>query len=356
MSRTIPVCRRRRPTPLPDPAQASFVETMSKKKLPQRPHDRSRRLLYHHPRTVRDLVRGFVAEPWVDDLDFDTLVRVPSDHISAMLPGEFEDRSSDVIWKVRWQGDKQGKELYLLILVELQSTCEQAMALRVLGYVVMLYLRLIKERHLKKGERLPPILPLIVYNGDIEWWAPLKFEDLVDEVPESFKQHVPQMTCCLVDEKRVPAEPLRALVENVAALIFRTEQSTTTAAFQQVVEDVGGSLSGSENRELVRDLLGWFAKVVIPLHFPGISEPDLRNVHDLTSFVETKMVNFVEQAKARGRQEGLAEAVLQLLARKFEAVPEDVRARVLAAEVDSLSYWIGRIMTASSIPEVFSRV
>ncbi len=191
-----------------------------------------------------------------------------------MLPGEFEDRTSDVIWKVGWKGGEkrdEGREVYLLILVELQSSCEQAMVLRVLAYIVMLYLRLIKERPLKKGELLPAVLPLIVYNGEVEWWAPLRFED--------------------------------------------------------------------------------------------------RDVHDLTSFAETNMVNFIEQAEARGeargrqegrqegeargRQEGLAEAVLRLLARKFGAVPEDVRARVLAAEADSLSLWIDRILTASSIPEVF---
>jgi hypothetical protein len=329
---------------------------VKKPRTPRRAHDRSRRLLYHHPRTVRDLVRGFVPESWVDEIDFATLTRVPSDHISAMLPGEFEERTSDVLWKVRWKGrkGKKGKELYLLILVELQSSCEQAMVLRVLGYIVMFYLRLVKERPLKEGGRLPPVLPFVVYNGEVAWWAPLRFEDLVEEVPESFRPHVPSMTCCLVDEKRVSTETLQALAENVEALLCRTRQSAKPEGFRAVVEDVRRWLSGPEDRELLRDLVAWFSKVVIPLHFPGIEASDLEDVHDLTSFVEANMTNFIAQAQAKGHQEGLADAVLRLLNRKFSEVSGDVRSRVQSADAEQLGLWIDRVLTAGSVEEVFA--
>ena len=99
----------------------------NKKKVPKRAHDRSRRLIFQHPRAVRDLVGGFVDEPWVDDLDFGTLMRVPSDSLSAMLPGEFEDRSNDVLWKVRWKG----AWLYVYILLEFQSSVDPFMAVRI---------------------------------------------------------------------------------------------------------------------------------------------------------------------------------------------------------------------------------
>ena len=80
---------------------------MAEPTVPQRPHDRSRRLLYTHPRTVRDLLRGFAPAPWVEELDLTSLERVPSDHLSAMLPGEFEDRTNDVLWKVRWKKSRE---------------------------------------------------------------------------------------------------------------------------------------------------------------------------------------------------------------------------------------------------------
>jgi hypothetical protein len=142
--------------------------------------------------------------------------------LSALLPGEFEERTSDVLWKVHWkrrQKGKKGREVYLLILVELQSSCEQAMILRVLGY---------------------------------------------------------------------------------------------------------------------------------------IEASDLENVHDLTSFVETNMTNFIAQARQEGVALGLANAVLRLMTRKYVDVPDDARSRVLSADVEQLNLWIDRILTADSVDEVFA--
>ncbi len=41
-------------------------------------HDASYKLLFSHREMVVDLIRGFVHEDWVKDLDFSTLERVRS--------------------------------------------------------------------------------------------------------------------------------------------------------------------------------------------------------------------------------------------------------------------------------------
>ena len=146
---------------------------------------------------------------------------------------------------------------------------------------------------------MPPILPVVEYNGERSCWAPMEFRDLVEEVPESFRPYVPSMKCCHVDEKRWPAKELMGLAENVAALIMRTEQSDTPESFRGIVEDLRQWLSGSADQELVRDLLSWYSKVVIPKSFPDIGEQDLQSINDLKGFVETKMTNFIAQAEAR---------------------------------------------------------
>jgi hypothetical protein len=76
----------------------------------------------------------------------------------------------------------------------------------------------------------------------------------------------------------------------------------------------------------------------------------------LLDYTETKMPNWIEEAEARGRQEGrqgLAEVVLRLFEHKFDAVPEDVKARILSADVDPLVAWTERFLTAESLEDVF---
>ena len=255
-------------------------------------------------------------------------------------------------WRPRRIRKPEAKRLYVLVLIELQSTCPEDMALRVLTYVLLFYQRLCKDQPLGKGDRLPVILPFILYNGDDPWDSPLDVFDLIDVVPESLAPHIPSMRCILIDEKRCRPEDLAALDENVMAAICRVEQSTSTS-LGAVVRDLLEWLGGRKDRELCRDLLAWLAKVVVPLRCPEADIPELRDLRDLLTYVETDMPNWIEEAKAEGRQAGQAELVLRLIEHKFSPVPEAVKARILSADIDELVLWTDRILTARSLADVF---
>src|SRR5438094_4525581 len=79
-------------------------------------HDNSYKLLFSHARMVEDLLRGFIQEPWVQEVDFTTLERVSESHVSDDL----HDREYDLIWRVRWRADW----LYIYLLFEFQSTVD----------------------------------------------------------------------------------------------------------------------------------------------------------------------------------------------------------------------------------------
>jgi hypothetical protein len=50
-----------------------------------------------HPEIVRDLVAGFIDDPWLRSLDLETLEKVPAEFIGRRL----RRRASDVVWRVR---------------------------------------------------------------------------------------------------------------------------------------------------------------------------------------------------------------------------------------------------------------
>lgn len=76
-------------------------------------HDHSYKLLFSHWQMVADLLRGFVTDDWVRAVDFTTLERVHSSHISTDL----REREDDMLWRVRWQHTW----LYVYLLLEFQS-------------------------------------------------------------------------------------------------------------------------------------------------------------------------------------------------------------------------------------------
>ena len=94
--------------------------------------DSGYKLLFSHPEVVEDLIRGFVHEDWVQDLDFSTLEEVPGGYVAPNL----SIRESDSVWKLRWKDDRV---LYVYLLMEFQSTVDSSMALRMMVYLGLFY-------------------------------------------------------------------------------------------------------------------------------------------------------------------------------------------------------------------------
>ncbi len=131
-------------------------------------HDASRRRIFSEKNTMVDLIRGFVDESWVAQLDFDTLELVSGSFVSD----RFEQRENDVIWRVRFRGEW----LYVYLLLEFQSTVDRFTALRLMVYVGPLDQPLIAENQLGPDGLLPPVLPIVLYmeasGGRPRWTSP----------------------------------------------------------------------------------------------------------------------------------------------------------------------------------------
>jgi predicted transposase YdaD len=135
-------------------------------------HDALYHRLFSHPGMVAQLLREFDTEPWVADLALDAMERV-----NAKFHAEDgERRESDVVWRIPL---KAGGDAYLLLLLEFQSTQDRWMALRVMVYAGLLWQQIIRERRLTPEGRLPPVFPLVIYNGDTNWTTPASLHALI---------------------------------------------------------------------------------------------------------------------------------------------------------------------------------
>ena len=132
-------------------------------------------MLFSHPEMVRDLIIGFVREEWVTELDFDSLECLSSEHVAD----DYRKRHDDVIWRVKFVDEW----LYVYILLEFQSSIDKFMAVRVMTYLGLLYQDIIKKKQLTKNGRLPPVLPIVLYNGDRRWNAAIDVRDLIENIP-----------------------------------------------------------------------------------------------------------------------------------------------------------------------------
>ncbi len=115
------------------------------------------------------------------------------------------------------------------------------MAVRVLGYIALLYQDIIRTQKLGSRDLLAPILPLVLYNGERRWKAPVELDQLIYPAPVGLERFRPQLCFLLLDQKRIEKSDLNSQ-RNLAAALFQ----------------LGNSQSDQDVRNVLYHLLDWF--------------------------------------------------------------------------------------------------
>ncbi|MEI6415437.1 MAG: Rpn family recombination-promoting nuclease/putative transposase, partial [Pseudomonadota bacterium] len=157
------------------------------------PHDGGYKRLFSHPEFVRDLITGFVPDPWLQSLDFTTLERYPGSYV----PEDLKERADDIVWRLKVAEDW----CYVYLLIEFQSTVDPFMAVRVMTYLGLLYQDLTRpKKGQKRLQHLPPVLPIVLYNGHPRWTAPVDMADLIPPLPAFLERFRPRLRYFLISE------------------------------------------------------------------------------------------------------------------------------------------------------------
>ncbi|PDO09756.1 MAG: hypothetical protein BLM47_10740, partial [Candidatus Reconcilbacillus cellulovorans] len=153
-------------------------------------HDLAYRGLLSVKAVFLDFLRSFVPADWVRDLDEDSFTQVES----TLVLQDLRKREPDVLWRGRLRTD--GREIVVVVLVEVQSTVETKMALRLLGYMTAIWQKEAEKRtpgastgppgsnespgSSATSGKLPAIVPIVIYNGKRPWTAARRFRELIE--------------------------------------------------------------------------------------------------------------------------------------------------------------------------------
>jgi len=312
-------------------------------------HDHGYKRLFSHPEMVADLLHGFIHEDWIRELDFSTLERYPGTYTTRKLSSH---RESDVVWRVRWG---EGRWLYVYILLEFQSTVDPFMALRFMVYLGLFYQDLIRHHELTPEGKLPPVLPLLLYNGRAPWGAARELAELIAKVPGGLEQYLPHLRYCLLDEERIADSELESL-RNLAAALFRLEKSRGPQDIERVLTALLDWLQEPDLAELKRSFAEWMVEVLLPGRVPGVTIPQVADLQEVRSMLAESVIEWTQQWKQEGLEEGLEKVrgvLLQELERRFGPLSVSVRRQVdEIGSFEELTELSLRVGSASSISEL----
>ena len=298
-------------------------------------HDAAFKRWFDHARMVEDLLRGFAPADVVAALDFDTLEQLPPDYVDDDLARG----SGDAAWRVRFRG-AAGDWLYLLVLLEFQSTVDRHMAARILAYTARMYLKLIRGRRLPADGRLPPVLPVVIYNGERRWSAAAEVGETIASVGEALAPFQPRQRHLVIDEHALRVEDLPE--ENVVSAQIALEQGSVST-MAAVLRRVSALLSGEEHASLRRAFaeltLGMVERSATARAHPDLpsalqAAADTGGLSAMGSLLARRIDEYVETRVKTGIEAGIAREEARLARELESAVAREVESAV-ARELES---------------------
>ena len=333
--------------------------------------DATYKTILSHAIMVEELLRWLVAErhgmqALVDVLDFSTLARM---HEQSVSDGAVVLRrhSNDMVWRVDVRGrgeddapapagrtgrtasppggdgaepetprddaepEASGPWLYLVVMLEVQSTVDYLMPLRIRNYVDRFHMERWRGRRFRSADRLAPVLPIVLYIGRPRWTAAARVIDLV--TPGAVQDGGEEANApwaaragagktgvrwradprfagdgyVLLDSHRVGPEDSRH--DNAAALLARFE-NPSRETIAGLLAALHRRLRAPELRELKKVMLAWAAwqarrRLGLELEVEDMAHADRLEDYDETeAYYAARIQAWKEEHRAEGREEG----------------------------------------------------
>lgn len=311
------------------------------------PHDAAYKTFFSNPDMVKSLIKDFIPEEFVASFDFATLEECPNSYVTSV----FNRRENDVVWRARWRGSW----CYIYILLEFQSSSDYWMPLRLLTYTFLLWESLVRNKALKLGDKLPPVFPIVVYNGEGIWKADTNIHNLISTLDERLSEYQPTQKYFLIDINKLPSALLNK-VKGESAFIFRLEKAKTPEEIKIITHEIGEYLKEPSFAPLRKSIYNWITLLLSKRgdqkqkilekeveDFPMLEQTIDRWADELIEKgiqkgrllgkeegmllgKEEGMLLGKEEGKILGKQEGLnnqKKTLLEMLSDRFGAVPQD---------------------------------
>jgi predicted transposase/invertase (TIGR01784 family) len=275
-------------------------------------HDSGYKKLFSNKVIFRQLIEAFIPEAWVKDLDFDNCETLDKSFISD----HYKETESDIIYKI----SLKQKEIYIVILLEFQSSVDRFMALRVLNYVTNFYMDYLDSN--KGINTLPPVFPIVLYNGDKRWTAPTKIADLIyhNDLLGQFSINFEYFKIAEIEYSKGDLLKIR----NIVSTLFLAETHYDLELLKQEFLEI---FHKEEDKQAVSLFFNWFRQLS---EYQRINEEDFRSlelVYKNAEEVDAMLIKSIQKERSKLINEGIEKGLEQGIEKGLEQGIEKGKAR-----------------------------
>ncbi|MFD3274304.1 Rpn family recombination-promoting nuclease/putative transposase [Paenibacillus dendritiformis] len=271
-------------------------------------HDSSYRFLLSSKKLFVELLRSFVHKGWVQSIDETNVQEIPHSFILQ----DFKRKEADLVYRVQLNG----QEVVFYLLLEMQSKVDFQMPYRLLLYQVEIWRYLLKDekkgRTNRKNFRLPPVVPIVLYNGKQRWTVNRQFRKLLNN-EEMFGPELLDFEYLLIDVARYTEEELLSL-SNTIGSVFLLDQTEDQA---QLLERLGKLMHTIQQlpEESQQKFVAWMANILLhklPENEAHIHEFVQSVKGDVSVMGLEKILNDIERKGEQKAKEEVAKRMIDL--------------------------------------------
>jgi predicted transposase YdaD len=315
------------------------------------PHDSVFRRIFSVPENMASQLRAVLPPGLAGRLDLDRLTPVPASFVDEALKWRYSD--------LLFTAPLDGRDAFVYLLAEHQSSADPLMAYRMLRYVTRIW-----DQHLRdhpRARRLPAVIPLVVFHGSGRWARPVQLLELIDLDPatkEAAQAYLPRFEFLLDDLADVDGRRLlkRDLTPSALITLLLLKTAPGNPRIPAELRSWAGQL-----RAVLDKPGGGEAFTALLTYIELVSEAPTGELRDLATSLgpdaEEAYVTTAEmlraEGEARGEARGRAEALVEMLTIKFGPLPESLPKTVHAASIDQIKAWAARAVTAGTLDQVF---
>ena len=250
-----------------------------------------------------------------------------------------------------------GRQAFLYLLLEHQSTSDALMPFRLWRYMGQIWHRYLKDH--SDANKLPVIIPLVLHHSNEGWTAATtigELFDLADDTRQALSDYLPQLRCLLDDLSVQADEAIRA--RSMAAMPKLVLWTLKNARSH---DDLVGALRSWLDvvEEILRAPNGVRALSLILRYILKVSDA---NPDELETLLADEVGNEAREAFMTGAEvlynrrasELLRRVLVHQLEQRFGQLPDTLEQRIQSTDIPQLERWTQRVITASSLDDVFA--
>jgi predicted transposase YdaD len=304
-------------------------------------YDKSYKFLLSSKQLFVELLQSFVDKGWTQELDEANLIKLDKSFILQ----DFREQEADLVYRL----SLKDREVIFYVLLELQSKVDHQMPYRLLLYMVEIWRDLVKNSSKQETAhvmgRLPAIVPIVLYNGDVPWSAARSFKENLHGV-ELFGKELLDFEYVLIDIQRYKEHDLYKIsnvmstvflldrkdrikdivtILNKMKTLFETVPEDKYALFRRWIKLVINRNLPADQRQEVEQIVDEFQEPKEVSLMASRLEKAMyefgRKLHESNEFMaryEADLANGIADGRAKGLEEGIAMGIEEGKAKGIE--------------------------------------